>query len=283
MKMKCGVVAEEFVIPSKTTKVRHIELPNGPIIHGGRVPVSCEIVSDGAVDALRPVGSVVAPGYSAPIRFYDLKTATFQSLTAVGLDTAAETHVMVHNVTDNPVEFTPILREAALSNPITQNLAPRKLGPHDSAEVDIENLLRVFQTQGKSRVTLTLKTDAPMGAIVGAVTQISSPDKLVEDIPLRTSNPPKFARGSYPLRWDEDYTNLITVTNTAEETLRIGGQITAGDVTYVFKRTDISPGSTIVFDVDEWKRDGVPDVNNKTLPKDALYGKFHWISFQCKE
>lgn len=116
--------------------------------------------------------------------------------------------------------------------------------------------MRGFHEEGKSRVTLVLKTDAPKGAFVGAVTQISSPDTLVEDIPLRTSNPPAFARGSYPLRWDEDYTNLVTVTNTAEETLRVGGQITAGDVTYVFKRTDIAPGATIVFDVDEWKRDG---------------------------
>jgi hypothetical protein len=258
VKMKCGQLAEDFVIPSKRTKVRQIDLPDaGPILHSGRVPVSCDIVSDGAVDALRPVGSVVASGYSAPIRFYDPKTATFPSLTAVSLETAAETHITVHNVTGDPVEFVPIVREAALANPYSQNLAARKLAPHDSAEVDTGGLLQSFQARGISRVTLTLKTIAPKGAIVGAVTQISSPGRLVEDIPLRTSNPPAFARGSYPLRWDEDYTNLVTVTNTAEETLRIGGEITAGDMTYVLTRTNIDPGATIVFDVDEWKRDGI--------------------------
>lgn len=277
VKMKCGPLVEEFVIPSKTTKGRHVELHNGPIVPAGRVPVSCDLVSDGAVDALRPVGTVVAPGYNAPIRFYDPKTATFQSLTAVGLETAAETHVLVHNLTDKSVEFTPILREAALSNPYTRSLAPRKLAPHDSAEVEISDLLPSFQTKGISRVTLTLKTEAAKGAFVGAVTQIGSSDRLVEDIPLRTSNPPAFARGSYPLRWDEDYTNLVMVTNTSGETLRIGSQITAGDVTYVPTRTDIAPGATIVFDVDQWKRDGVKDVNGKILPKDAPFGKFHWI------
>ena len=46
---------------------------------------------------------------------------------------------------------------------------------------------------------------------------------------------------------------------------------------YVIKREDVAPGSTVVFDVDKWRRDGVPDVNGNTLPKDALYGKFHWI------
>src|SRR5260370_38460668 len=98
-------------------------------------------MSDGAVDALRPVGSVVAPGYSAPIRFYDPKTATFQSLTAVGLEKTAETHVTVHNVTDGPVEFTPIVRGAALSNPFTQALAAGKVAPPESTEVDVGRLL----------------------------------------------------------------------------------------------------------------------------------------------
>jgi len=275
--MKCGPLAEEFVIPSRTTQVRHFDLPEGPIVASGRAPLSCEIVSDGAVDALRPVGSVTAPGYSAPVRFYDPKTATFPSLTAVGLETTAETHVTIHNVTDTQIELTPILREAALVKPYTQNLAARMLAPHGSTEIDIGDLLRAFQAKSILPATLTLESAAPKGALVGSVTQISSPDRLVEDIPLRTSNPPAFARGSYPLRWDEDYTNLVTVTNTAEETLRIGGEITAGEVVYVLTRTDIDPGATIVFDVDQFKRDAVPDVNGKTIPKTAPYGKIHWI------
>jgi hypothetical protein len=266
------------VIPAKTTKTRHLEPPDvGPILHAGKVPFACEIVSDGPIDALRPIGTVVAPGYSAPIRFYDPKTATFSSLTAVGLETAAETHVTVHNVSDAPIEFVPILREAALTNPQTQTLPSRVLAPHGSVEVNIDSLLVALQAQGISRATLTLKTAAPKGAFIGSVTQISSPDRLVEDIPLRTSNPPAFARGSYPLRWDQDYTNLVTVTNTAEETLRIGGEITAGDMVYVLTRADINPGATVVFDVDKWRHDSVPDINGKTIPKDAPYGKIHWI------
>ena len=131
--------------------------------------------------------------------------------------------------------------------------------------------------EGIGRATLTLKTASPKGSFIGSVTQISSPDRIVEYIPLLTSNPPAFAPGSYPLRWDEDYTNLVTVTNTAEETLRIGGIVTAGDAVYVLTRKDIAPGSTIVFDVDQWKRDGVPDINGAVLPKNAPYGKIHWI------
>ncbi|WP_260704146.1 hypothetical protein [Edaphobacter flagellatus] len=277
VKMKCGPLSDEFVIPSKTTTIRRVELHDASIVHVGRFPVSCDMTSDGAIDALRPVGTVIADGYSAPIRFYDPKTATFPSLTAVGLDPSAETHVTVHNVSDAPVDITPIVREAALSNPLTKNLATQTLAPHESREVSIGDSLSSFRAAGISRVTLTLKTLSPNGSIVGSVTQISLSDHLVEDIPLRTSNPPAFARGSYPLRWDEDYTNLVTVTNTADETLRIGGQITAGDTTYVFKRTDIEPGATIVFDVDKWKKDAVPDVNGKVIPQDAKYGKFHWI------
>jgi len=134
-----------------------------------------------------------------------------------------------------------------------------------------------FRSRGLGLATLTLKTDAPKGALVGALTQISSKDGLIEDVPLKTSNPPAFARGSYPLRWDDDYTNRVTVTNTATEPLNLGGAITAGGMTYVLSKTTIEPGATYVFDANKIKNDGVPDVNGHVLPKDAPYGKFHWI------
>jgi hypothetical protein len=219
----------------------------------------------------------MAPGYTAPIRFYDPATATFPSLTAVGLETGGSSYVTVHNVTDQSLEFTPIVREATLKTPFTQNLPAITLAPYASAEVPIDNLLHAFQANKISRVTLTLKTGAGKGSFIGAVTQVSSPDGLIEDIPLRTSNPPATARSSYPLRWDGDYTNAPAVTNTADEVLGFGGTITAGGMTYVLTHTTIDPGGTIVVDVDKLRRDQTPDVNGKTLPKEALFGKFHWI------
>ena len=249
----------------------------GPLFRDGRSTISCELSSTGAIDALRAVGTVAGPGYTAPVRFYDPHTATFPSLTAVGLESAAETHVTVHNVTDSPVEFTPVLREAALTDPLTQTLPSRTLAPHGSVEVDLEPILSVYRAKAIPLVTLTLKSATAKGSMVGAVTQISAQNGLVEDIPLRTSAPPAYDRGSYPLRWDGDYTNMVTVTNTTDEVLRIGGVITAGEMGYVLTRTDIGPGATIVLDVDKWRREGTPDINGKVMPKDAPYGKIHWI------
>lgn len=276
VKLRCGSLNEDFVVPAMAAAVREIHAGlNGD--HDSEHAVSCDITSDGAVSALRPVGIVTAPGYSAPIRFYDPATATFQSLTAVGLETGGRSYVTVHNVTAKPVLFTPILREATLKPPFTQTLPSITLAPYASAEVHINDLLPAFLANGISRVTLTLKTSADKGSFIGAVTQVSAPDQLVEDIPLRTSNPPATARGSYPLRWDGDYTNAPAVTNTADEVLGFGGTITAGGMTYVLTHTTIDPGGTIVVDVDKLRRDQTPDVNGKTLPKEALFGKFHWI------
>lgn len=114
--MKCRLLADTISIASKSTIVRNLASDTlGLSASGGGAPQSCEMVSDGAIGALRPVGTVTAAGYAAPIRFYDPQTATFANLTAVGLETAATTLVSVHNVTDTPLTFTPILREAALN------------------------------------------------------------------------------------------------------------------------------------------------------------------------
>jgi hypothetical protein len=70
---------------------------------------------------------------------------------------------------------------------------------HHSIHVSVDQAMRAFSEQSVPLVTSTIKTDAPKGSIVGAITQIGD-DEIVEDIPLRTSNPPAYARGSYPIR-----------------------------------------------------------------------------------
>jgi hypothetical protein len=231
----------------------------------------------GSTSALRAVGTVRGfEGYSAPVRFYDPTTATFSSLTSVGLRPSTRSYVTVSNITDSPIEFIPQLREAIPENPRFQSLPSMQVEGRHAIHVPIDQAMSAFSEQSGPLVTLTIKTDAPKGSIVGAVTQIGD-DEIVEDIPLRTSNSPAYARGSYPIRWETDYKNMVTVTNTASQRLGFGATITAGNMVYVLKREPIDPGGTIVVDVDKLKRDQVPDMNGKTLPLDAQYGKFHWI------
>ena len=272
--MHCGLLTETAFVSSQNTILREVR-SDAPADEAGHA-TRCDLLSDGPASALRATGVVTAPFYSAPIRFYDPASATFSSLTSVGIESAATSYVSVHNDSDLPVTLTPVLTEAVLAAPYIETLGSITLNPHDTKRIKVDEQLQHFVSRSMPRVTLTLKTDAPKGAIVGALTQVSTQNGLIEDIPLRTSNPPAFARGSYPLRWDKDYTNLVSVTNTADETLRFGGEITAGIATYVLTRTAIEPGMTHVIDVDRLKRDQVPDVWGNVIPKDAAYGKIHW-------
>lgn len=241
------------------------------------MPASCEITSDGAVSALRVIGVVEAErNYAAPIRFYDTATATFPSLTAVGVETSAEVHVVVHNVTDAPVLFTPVLSEATLGVPRKTNLEPRVLLPHAHMLVPLRRGLAELAGLGISNATLTLQSDAPKGAFIGALTQ-ETVDGLVEDVPLKTSNRARNAAGAYPLRWEGDYTNLITVTNTSQKTLVARSLITVGGVTYVPLERSIEPGRTAIYDVDKMRSSREKDVNGKVIPLNAVYGKFMWF------
>jgi hypothetical protein len=126
-------------------------------------------------------------------------TATFSNLTSVGLRSSTRSFVTNANITDNPIEFTPQLREATLEIPRLQSLPSMQVEGHHSIHVSVDQAMRAFSEQSVPLVTSTIKTDAPKGSIVGAITQIGD-DEIVEDIPLRTSNPPAYARGSYPIR-----------------------------------------------------------------------------------
>jgi hypothetical protein len=249
VQMHCGRVDEDFVVSANGTKVKtmSIEDLNGlfplPV-----TPASCQITSDAAVSTLRVVGSIKAKsGYAAPIRFYDPATATASSLSAVGIETSAETHVVVRNLTDQPVV------------------------------VSLARGLMQLNSAGIDRATVTLKTNAPIGSWVGSLTQIVALDKLVEDIPLRTANIPRNAGGSYPLRWDDDYKNLITVTNTSSAVPVARALITAGTATYILKEQTIQPGRTAVYDVDAIRSTQTKDMNGLVLPLAATYGKFIWF------
>ena len=159
----------------------------------------------------------------APVRFYDPTAATFSSLTAPGVQTDAVTHLTVHNLTASPVVVTPTLREATVQTPKEVWLPGVLLAPYASQELAVNTLFSKMLSEGVERATFTLGTSAPLGALVGALTQIGNKDGLIEDIPLRTANPPAYARGAYPLRWDQDYTNLVTVTNTADTSRSLRG------------------------------------------------------------
>lgn len=279
VQMRCGRVNEDLAVPANGTKVRtmSIEDLNGPFALP-TTPASCELTSDAPVSTLRVVGTVRGEhNYVAPIRFYDPATATATSLSAVGIETAAETYVVVRNLTDDPIVFTPIVREATLNEPRRAELPMRILLPHSNAIVALGGGLAQLASLGIPTATVTLKTDSPKGAWVGSLTQRSASNGLIEDIPLRTANIPRNTSGAYPLRWDSDYTNLVSITNTSAEMRVARALVTAGGTTYVLGEREIAPGRTAVLDIDSMRLSQTKDVNGLVIPQTAVYGKFMWF------
>ncbi len=279
VRLSCGLAASQFTILPRQTVVKDVpagDLGTSPLF--SPTAASCDAESDGAVDALRAAGVVRGPnGYGAPVRFYDPAAATLSSLTAPGVQTDTVTHITVHNLTELPVIITPTLREATVQTPKEVGLPGVLLAPHASEELAVNALFSKMLSEGVQRATFTLETSAPLGAIVGALTQIGNKDGLIEDVPLRTANPPAYARGAYPLRWDQDYTNLVTVTNTADTSRSLRGFITAGSVIYLLEKVSLDPGASVVFDVDQLRSQQTPDEAGHKIPLDATSGRFHWF------
>jgi hypothetical protein len=234
---------------------------------------SCEVTYAGKASDVRAFGYVSVGDYAAPIRFYDPATATSTDLTSVALQTKYNVTAVVHNTTKAPVTVIPKLQESALAPAAAISLDPITLPPFGTKvlTVDLSNL----RVQNKQYANLRITTNAASGSIVGASSQTDE-NGIVEDIPLRTSNPPRYDRGAYPLRWTEDYTNRVSITNTAEEPRGFRATITAGPTVYVLKKQMLEPGSTMIFDVDQLRQSGASDLNGVPFPRDAPYGKFLW-------
>ena len=277
--LHCGLFSREVSIAAFNTD---IEVLSKSDINPQQFPIteaaSCDITSDSAASTLRVVGVVSgAHGYAAPIRFYDPATSTFPSLTAVGVDTSAETIAVLHNISDEPVRYTPILAEATLDEPRKITLPTEALQPHSDKVINLTRALNSLRTKGSICQHTTLQSQAPDGAFVGSLTQIFHEDDLIEDIPLRTANRAGNAAGAYPLRWGRDYTNLVTVTNTSSETLVARSVITVADVSYVPAPRTIPPGRTTIYDVDQMRKEQIKDINGKVIPLASDYGKFMWF------
>lgn len=266
---------ESISIGPLETIVKRVEAPiDGPALTGSLLDV--DLSYSGPTDAIRLFGYVSSPSAgSFPLRVYDLSGSTMATLSAVGLSTNHVSHVTVKNVSSQPVLVKPSLVQVGSQTPLRLPLPPILVAAQSSTSVPVQPVLTEFALQGIPRATLLLANDAPVGTLLGSVTQQTDVGAL-EDIPFRTGNPPGFMRGAYPLRWQGDYTNRPMVANTSDQSQKVRAYVIAGGSTYVFPVTTVLPGTTVDFDVDRLRSDHIPDVNGSFIPQSATFGKFHW-------
>lgn len=231
----------------------------------------------GPLDSLRVAG-YVAPnnGSPLPLRYYDPAVSTSTNLTAVGVDTAAPTYVAIYNVTNAPYTMTPELRTATdePSDPVT--VPPMSVPAHGATYIDIGSALRTLASRSAPLATLTLATTAPAGSLVGALSQEKVAVDAVEDVPFRTSNPPIYMRGFYPLRWTSDYKNMAFVTNASPFPKKVSAYVIADGITYNLAPVQLQPFATHVYDVDAMRADQVADFKGVRIPLSSKSGKFQW-------
>ena len=231
----------------------------------------------GPLDSLRVAG-YLTPGNGSPLplRYYDPAVATSTDLTAVGIDTSAPTHVAVYNGTSAAYTVTPELRAATdePSEPIT--VPALSVPAHGAAYIDIAPALHTLASHAAPLATLTLATTAPAGSLVGAFSEEKETVDATEDIPFRTSNPPIYMRGFYPLRWTSDYKNLAIVTNASPIPKEVSAYLIADGVTYNFAPVQLQPFATHVYDVDAVRENQVADFKGVKIPLSSRSGKFQW-------
>lgn len=238
--------------------------------------MSVEVGYDGPVDAVRAFG-YVSEGFnkSFPLRFSDPAASTSAPLTAVGLRTSAPTHIALRNLQGTAASYHLHFAEIGSLKPKVVDTPAETLEALSNQELTITKSLKQLGDMGVERATLTLVTQATSKGLVAAATQELASD-LVEDVPFRPSNPRRFMRGAYPLRWTGDYTNHPMVANASDIPMTVRAYVIAGGTTYLFPLRDVPANTTAVFDVDAVRANKTPDLNGKFIPQDAPFGKFHW-------
>lgn len=234
----------------------------------------------GSPGAILEVGFVTSSsGYTSSIRFYDPKAVQQPNLYATDLPLAENTpHLVLRNLSDKSLLATPLFVSA--NNELNRVQLPKlEIRGGTVVALDLSDLVqRTKNDKDFDRVSVQIQSTGRSGDLIGALTALDNENNLTYDVPLRDSGPRLNSSGSYPLRWDSDYSSVVSVTNTSETPLQFVSNLWIGNKPYYLPTQTLEPGQTALFDTHALKESTQKDVSGHLVPSDATKtGKYHWI------
>jgi hypothetical protein len=235
----------------------------------------------GAPGSVVPAGVITSKdgSFNSIIRFYDTKHAIQPNLYANGLRLSGATSRMVLKNTGSTAitaipEFIPIKGNAD-GNIVTLPIV--SLNPNEVVSVDMSTLIR----EAKSRndldiVNVKIANSGEPGSLIGALWSVNNATGVSYDVPLRDYGPQRNSTGGYPIRIDEDYSTIVSITNVGKAPAEFIAQINYPGGPYVFNIRTLSLGETAIIDFRKIRDEQIPDWKGSVLPHSFILGQLRW-------
>jgi hypothetical protein len=114
------------------------------------------------------------------------------------------------------------------------------------------------------------------GSLIGALYSQNRTTDITYEVPLRDSGPPRASTGGYPVRLDDDYSTIVSISNMGERAGQFTIQINHEGGPYVFGLVSLEPGATTTFDVRKLRDEQTPDINGRVLPPGMQKAQVRW-------
>jgi len=270
--------AEELTLAAHSTRL--IAVDDDESRHGRNRAHSATVTYSGPMGALREAGFVIGEhGYAAPIRFYDREGAQQKDLFATDLPvTQAWATMTLFNTGSADLTARPQLFAIGGSDQEPIRLDSITLRPQERVSVVLTDSLRRLGADKVDSVSVRVASSGAPGDLIGSLVSVRGNEReVVAEVPLREPGMPGQSTGSYPLRLDGDYTDVVTITNASTEEKKFFAHIDmpTGDK-YVFRPQSLKPGETARFDINEIRDTQKKDAFGHTLPLDLKVAKFAW-------
>ena len=144
-------------------------------------------------------------------------------------------------------------------------------------QLDLTSLVSAAQSRPDlDSVSVQIINNGASGSLVGAANFKNSVTGVEYDIPLRDSGQTRNSAGAYPIRLDDDYTTVLSITNVGGQPGKFTMQVNYDGGIYAMFPRQLAPGETAIFDFRKIRNQQIPDSSGRLLPVSFAKGQIKW-------
>lgn len=275
LKFSNGETQEVQIAPFATRYVRRNS--NGGNSNG--FGESVKLTTNGAAGSLKATGFVISNDrrYTSGIRFYDTPNAVQPNLFATNFRVKnSSVRLLLKNTSTTSITAQPRFRPME-GNASAVELSPIALAPNEIKELNLQSLLTAAATRTDlDAVSVQIENNGAAGSLIGALYSTNQTTGVFYDVPLRDSGVVRNSTGAYPIRLDDDYKTVVSITNAGNETAQFGAVIRYNGGQYAFSPRTLNIGQTATFDIKRLRDEQTPDQNGNIIPATMTSGQFAW-------
>ena len=275
-----GDVQELDIAPFATAYVRrNSNNANGKTTEAGEGE-SVKLTTTGPAGSLKAVGYVssISNNFTSSIRFYETPNAVQQHLFATNFRAKnSSAHLLLKNTSATSLTAAPRFLPVDGTGGAAVTLPAVTLAGGEIKELDLQPLRTAAASRSDlEQTSVRIENSGAPGSLIGALVGTNQATNVAYDVPLRDSGVLRNSTGAYPVRLDDDYKTVVSITNVGNEATQFIVVIAYDGGQYALAIRELAAGQTAVYDIKKIRDEQIPDQNGNVIPLNVTGGQFRW-------